>query len=883
MTKLFHLLFYSLLVPNILFAQSKIEGNVLNKNAQPLEDVSVVLLEKNKTVITAFAITDSKGFFAITYDGKVDSIKIQVTIIGYEMKGQMIANKSQSLTFMLGEKNTELPTVLVKEQPITKQGDTTNYLVKNFTNKQDRVIGDVIAKLPGVEIDENTGAIKFNGKFISHYYIDGLDLLESKYNIANRNIPADLVDQVQLLDNHQDIKIFDSLKISREPALNIKLKKKAKNKLIGKAKAGAGVYPLLWDNEITGLQFNKGFQLITSYKNNNTGSSLSAEISDNVSIQRVGDNREKNTKVEVINKLQFLQPNISTKRYLFNNSHLLHFNVLKVLTSKAQLKFNMSYLNDNIINENNIQSTYILPNGQQINFAENKTSFINTNKVEGNTIYTVNNKNLYIKNTAKIKLDFTKEASTIINPAIVSQILQNPFYEYSNDFLLHKPIKKKIVSFNSKLNYNKMPQVLAIIPGQFKDIFNQTIAYEQLSQKATLNNFNTDNSISFFTRIAKVNQQIKIGAEYIHKNIQTNISKDYNKTIYQLSDSFKNNIDWDNLRIYAENSTTIGKGKTQLEITLPIEYNFLTVKNKIEHYSLRSKNLFFNPSIDFTFPIVENINGSVSYTLQNTIGNITSITNGFILNSYRNINRNDTLLPLQNQQSVNGSLFYKNSLKAIFSNLNFSLSQTKNNIIYNQVFDGFFINAEGVYKKNYQKSFMINGNTSKYIIESKIGLNLNYSFNTTQADLLQQNQIVKSDSRLISLGLKTNLNMFSFASFEINSKYDYFKNEIKQFTPSITNRFQQFVKLYFYPSKKSTIYFNNELYKVWDNKNNKGNYYFGDIGFKQKFKKTDIEIEWTNIGNSKNYTTINNNQNLKQISLYQIRPTNVMVKFYFNF
>lgn len=324
---------------NFLFAQNKITGTVLKKNNEPIEDASVVLIKKNTTQISAFAITDSRGFFEIIYDGEIDSITIRASIIGYETKAQTILNKTQSLQFILGEQATDLPTVLVKEKPITQQGDTTNYLVKNFTDKQDRVIGDVIAKLPGVEIDANSGQIKFNGKPISHYYIDGLDLLEKKYNIANRNIPADMVDQVQLLDNHQDIRLFDSLIKGNEPALNIKLKKKAKNKLIGKAKTGLGVAPFLWDNELTGLQFNPAFQLITSYKNNNAGSLLANELSDNFTIQKVGENREKNIKEEILNKLNTQQPNISTKRYLFNNTHLFNFNILKVLPNKAQLKF----------------------------------------------------------------------------------------------------------------------------------------------------------------------------------------------------------------------------------------------------------------------------------------------------------------------------------------------------------------------------------------------------------------------------------------------------------------------------------------------------------------------------------------------------------------
>lgn len=108
----------------------------------------------------------------------------------------------------------------------------------------------------------------------------------------------------------------------------------------------------------------------------------------------------------------------------------------------------------------------------------------------------------YFKNTVKAKLDFTKENSTIINPSIVSLQLQNPFFAYSNDFILHTAIKKKIVTINSKINYNKLPQRLDVEPGQFAAVFNQTLAYQRLTQNAVQNNFNTDNSIAFLANLA---------------------------------------------------------------------------------------------------------------------------------------------------------------------------------------------------------------------------------------------------------------------------------------------------------------------------------------------------------------------------------------------
>jgi hypothetical protein len=67
-------------------------------------------------------------------------------------------------------------------------GDTTDYKVSDFSSPQDRVIGDVIKKLPGIDVAKD-GKISYNGKSISGVYIGGDNLLDDKYNIATNSYP----------------------------------------------------------------------------------------------------------------------------------------------------------------------------------------------------------------------------------------------------------------------------------------------------------------------------------------------------------------------------------------------------------------------------------------------------------------------------------------------------------------------------------------------------------------------------------------------------------------------------------------------------------------------------------------------------------------------
>src|SRR5690606_24785339 len=95
--------------------------------------------------------------------------------------------------------------VLMEEQPVNLSeveeksrarirsiGDTLSYDVGSFVKKEDRSIGDVIKRLPGMEVSEN-GQMKFNGQNIDKLYIDGDDLLGDKYNIGTKTIPYAMV------------------------------------------------------------------------------------------------------------------------------------------------------------------------------------------------------------------------------------------------------------------------------------------------------------------------------------------------------------------------------------------------------------------------------------------------------------------------------------------------------------------------------------------------------------------------------------------------------------------------------------------------------------------------------------------------------------------
>jgi hypothetical protein len=146
-------------------------------------------------------------------------------VIGYAIKTVQLKSSNQQISFVLNTAPINLPNVTVQNpKPFLKyKADTLSYAVDSFTQKQDRTIGDVLRKMPGIEVDAN-GKISYNGKSISNFYIDGDNLLDDKYNIATNSIAANMVKDVQVLENHQPIKVLKDATVSDKVAINLNLK-----------------------------------------------------------------------------------------------------------------------------------------------------------------------------------------------------------------------------------------------------------------------------------------------------------------------------------------------------------------------------------------------------------------------------------------------------------------------------------------------------------------------------------------------------------------------------------------------------------------------------------------------------------------------------------
>lgn len=859
------------------FSQSIINGKLKSIEGVPISGVSVTIRLLNTDAILNYGISNNKGEFSIRINSKTEKVQLKIKSMGFKNVTKIIENKTQTLNFVLEEEITELKEVIIKSLPITRKGDTINYSVSAFSKQEDRTIADVLKNMPGIEVLDN-GKILYQGKPINKYYIEGLDLLEGKYNLANKNLPYKTVSKVQVLENHQPIKMLDSLVYSDQAAINIKLKNSYT--FTGQAEIGSGLAPLLWDANITPMLFSKKKQMLSSYQSNNTGNDVALQLK-TLTIEDLLDQFESNSEKQDWLSIQKLQtPNFSEKRWLDNNNHLITTNYLQKLKNDYELRLNVSYINE-YQQQNGVTNTQFFTSTDTINLFEQKYNQFYINTLESNLTLQKNTNKNFLKNSLQFQGFWDSQQGNIqLNNSNIGQSLSNRYFKLSNKFKTLFSIGKQITSLNSYTGLNKTPQSLIIYPGQFNDLLNNGNAYEKVIQNVELNTFYTNNSLGFTKGWKQFSFSPKVGFQFEQQDLKSII---LTSNTNQISD-FENNLDWRRTIMYFNLKTQYKKDKWRMELTTPVNFNSYQLEDKPLLRNQNLNRLTFEPRFSLNYDITNFWRFASSASFSNQFGTINQVYYNYILLNYRSIQRINASLP--EKQTSNYSVFigYRNPINALFLNLTYSNTTTNNNLLYNtQVLNNGAIEFHAIEQDNKRQSHNFSSKASKYIssINTNITMNTNYSLQYFQ-------QILNSETTDISnqnwgFNGKIDIDITDWLNTELTSTFQFSNNQIQeQKNQTITQQFHKF-NINIYPKENQYLSLKTEFIKNNLFSENTENL-FADLLYRYTWKKKniDFEVQWNNIFNIENYRTLNIDNFSYLESNFRLRPRQVLFNIRFS-
>jgi len=840
------------------------------------------MVSKDSTgTILAYSISSGSGEFKVQLDSELDSLFLKVSYISYTTWQQHIQNKDQQLDIQLSPSSEELKEVLVKSKEIEQRGDTLNYSVSAFSDQKDRVIADVLKKMPGIEVMPG-GQIKYQGEPIEKYYIEGLDLLEGRYNLANNNIAAKDVSQVQILENHQPIKMLDSLEFSERASLNIKLKKEVT--VSGNAELGSGFSPLLWKAKITPMLFTKKNQAIVTYQANNTGSDVSREIRD-FSIEDFGREEYNTSKTDWLSVRQLAEPHFSQERWLDNNVHLGSANYLIRLKKDVDLKTNISYLNDAQQQIGNTQTRFFTPT-DTIDLTENTINDLFLSTLQSKFILERNTNDNYIKNELEINGFWDSQRGAInTGNGQLQQQLSNPFSVIRNKLRFLHPVGNQVITFRSNTGYTEANQSLNVTPGQFELLFNDGEAYQEMQQTVETNTFFSDNTAGFTKRIQGVTVSPELGVSVKNQSLGSQITIIDTDRTETLGGDFQNNLDFLSTHFYATSKFVYKKGDWNVRLTTPINLRSFDIQDTSLQENQNLSRVTFEPNLYVRNKISAFWETSISANLSNDFGDMQQLYFGFIFNNYRNLQRYNSPLPENFSQNYFWRLRFRNPLKSIFANLSYSFNQTKRNLLYsNQIGLNAATIFEAIEQDNFSNSHRIKVKTSKYFRELKTTLSLGSNFAISNREQILNGNLadVENQNLGFDLGLESEVTDWLSTSYSGNYSVLQTRFEARNFDEIQTQQHQ--LDLFFYLADNQYFSVNSEYYYNNISEDNQNNYFL-NFNYQYTFEELGIDLNasWNNVLNTDEFVRVSNTDFSYVQSTYRLRPSQFLLSLKFLF
>ncbi|TDG37760.1 hypothetical protein EZJ43_01305 [Pedobacter changchengzhani] len=224
-----------------------VNGKVINdKDKQPVDFATVAIksLKDSSVVVTGQTSPDGTFIFKNISPGKYRAIVAYLGLKTTSKEFELTATKTPLNigTINMGDDGLDLNTVTVKGTPpavVVKQ-DTIEFDAKQVKVRENAVVEDILKKLPGVEVAKD-GSIKAQGETVTKVKVDGKEFFGSDPLLATKNLPADMVDKIQIIDEQSEQAQFSGVDDgTRNKILNITTKSGMKKGYFGNSTVGYG-------------------------------------------------------------------------------------------------------------------------------------------------------------------------------------------------------------------------------------------------------------------------------------------------------------------------------------------------------------------------------------------------------------------------------------------------------------------------------------------------------------------------------------------------------------------------------------------------------------------------------------------------------------------
>lgn len=776
-------------------AQSgSISGKITdNTGKKTLSLTTVTIFKAKDTSIITYRLSSDAGDFNIPSLPFNMPLRLMATFSGYEVfrKNFVLTAMEPSINFgsikmISTSKQLDEVIVYAERPPIVITKDMIEFNASAFKTLPTALLEDLLKKLPGIQFDNN-GDITVNGQKVNRILVDGKRFFGNDIKMATKNLPSNMVDKVQVMDDKDEIaqnNDGDMSKIGK--VINLTLKKNIKKALFGKLYAGGGTNERY---ELGGIvnTFRDTLQMsVLAYRNNINKTGFN--IQDIVSLG--GFNR-----ANQMSSMSIMNGNFSVNNISFGGSNNgiststgaglnLNHSPTKNLNIFAQyfyggtntLDFNQQntqrFFNDTVLVGESIANSNATTNSHTVNAGGNWRDSLTNINFNGGFVYAMNQLNgISTGNFQNSKFGPASNSSGFSKTNGTSDA-----YSY-NISLTHRFAGKKArsLAFNNNLNYTRNP-----VDNINESINNylypsvSTFIVQQLRSSnlpSTTANFGINYSDALSPKLTlRINQRI----EYSNQAQLVSIyAKDATTGIYDsLNTIASNNLRREQTRWNNQLSFGYKIKKVQLNIGASLYNQWISNQyTKGNSSQLHYSNLLFNAGINWN-RISVNFSNNASAPSINYLNPVPDNSNPFyIVNGNPNLHQSKSTF-----LAINGTIFkVKNNVS-----YNFNLTSSIEN---DAVIQSTVVNSSGA-----QLITPINVD-DVYRINTRIGVNKQFKKNPKfifSADLSFLGQFNSSPLMFNNILSRTN----SFLILPI-AKFTFNWHDVVEFNPLVNMSFRK--------------------------------------------------------------------------------------------
>ena len=747
--KLLKTLFFFLitLFPLALYAQTVVTGKVTDDKGLALPSVIIKRYSKGHK-LGGYTSSGGDGTFSIKAETG-DSLTF--SMLGFKTQHIAVTNNMKPLAIRMSDGAIELREVKVKSDKVHEHGDTISYIVGAYANGNDRSIGDVIAKMPGFDVDKSTGKISYEGKPISKFYIEGLDMLGGKYGTATNTLPQGEVGSVQVMRNHQPIRVLEDFTFTDDAAVNIKMKNSAKTHWVTSWKAGGGYGSAhdgydqgRWLFEGFGLRLKSDFQTMLTYKTNNTGTDVSRESTNLFSLDDFSCEQPKNF-------IQLSAPSassLSRERSLMNRSHAFTANVMKRISESSQVNFQLVYNNERDKAWGDRRTEYILTNGNRV--IHNAQAWrSNTNDLYALLKYEHNSAKNYLRNSLSGDMTWLSQHLNETGTYSHAQHALLPVFDFRDNLYVIRRYGNTLVSFYSNNIVQQRPQHLYV----------DSTLQQDLSQRF----YSTDTYASGGWKLGRFSLSMQLGVKGLLRYLTANA--------YGLPDSIGSTGDKSHFgyaKLYASPQLEYNAKDFKFSLAVPFESSYYKYSED------NGRNRFdVSPSLhvrwDATSRLMMSLRGS--YSVEPLDFN--RFYGSMIMQDYLYLSQGYTGYDVATSKTVAYTLSYRNSLQGthIMARVSRSFDTTPYTLSREFAGDYIIIGTTPVKTNSNSWNTMLMYQQGLPFLNGKFSLRGLY--NHTDSKMYQDGLVSPAKYNVLSTGASLYLSPYTDMSIDYSLQYTY--------------------------------------------------------------------------------------------------------------